>query len=35
MLEWKSRLVVLMVAAAVLANTLAENHGWFLANHGW
>jgi hypothetical protein len=35
MLEWKSRLVVLLVAAAVLATALADNHGWFLANHGW
>ena len=34
MLEWKSRLVVLMVAAAVLADMLAMNHGWLL-NHGW
>lgn len=34
MLEWKSRFVVLMVAAAVLANAFAMNHGWVL-NHGW
>ena len=34
MLEWKSRLVVLMVAAAALAGVFAMNHGWAL-NHGW
>ena len=35
MLEWKSRIVVLMVAAAALAAALAQNHGWFITNHGW
>ncbi len=34
MLEWKSRLLVLMVAAAVLALALGASSG-LLLNHGW
>jgi hypothetical protein len=34
MLEWKSRLVILLVVAAALAVSLGSNHGWLL-NHGW
>ncbi len=34
MLEWKSRLVVLMVTAVALASAIGANHGWF-PNHGW
>jgi hypothetical protein len=33
MLEWKSRLVVLLVVAATVAAVLG-NYGWQL-NHGW
>lgn len=35
MLEWKPRLVGLLLAAAVLAAELGLNHGWTLFNHGW
>jgi hypothetical protein len=32
MLEWKSRLVILLVVAAAIAAVLG-NYGWF--NYGW
>jgi hypothetical protein len=36
MLEWKPRLVGLLIAAAVLASELGLNHGWLqFLNHGW
>lgn len=36
MLEWKPRLVGLLLAAALLAAELGLNHGWFTPlNHGW
>jgi hypothetical protein len=34
MLEWKSRLVMLLVFAAAVAAVLG-NHGWAPLNHGW
>ena len=33
MLEWKPRLVILMVAVAMVAAMLSESRAW--ANHGW
>ncbi len=33
MLEWKPRLMILMVAVAMVAAMLSENHAW--VNHGW
>jgi hypothetical protein len=36
MLEWKSRLVILLIVAATLAMTLGMNLGWlFSFNLGW
>jgi hypothetical protein len=35
MLEWKSRLVILLMVAAAVAVSLGSNHGWLLLNHGW
>lgn len=36
MLEWKPRLVSLLVAALVIAANLGLNHGWLAhLNHGW
>lgn len=34
MLEWKSRVVVLLVVAAALAAALG-NYGWHFFNYGW
>jgi hypothetical protein len=35
MLEWKSRLVILLIVAASLALTLGLNLGWLVYNLGW
>jgi Na+(H+)/acetate symporter ActP len=36
MIEWKPRLLSLLVAAGALAVALGLNHGWLLPfNHGW
>lgn len=34
MLEWKPRLVILMVIASMVAISVAMNHSWAL-NHSW
>jgi hypothetical protein len=36
MLEWKPRLVSLLLAAAAIAAAVGQSHGWLTAfNHGW
>lgn len=36
MLEWKPRLVSLLIATVTLAVALGHGHGWFRPlNHGW
>jgi len=34
MVEWKSRLVIVLIVAAALALALGMNYGW-LVNYGW
>lgn len=33
MVEWKSRLVILLIVAAAFAVAFGMNYGWF--NYGW
>ena len=35
MLKWKTRLVFIMVAAAVAADAAGMTHGWSILTHGW